>query len=194
MGIDTFDTMTYLMVFGILSGVLSTIAYIPYIRDTVTRRTKPQRETWLIWSVLGTIAFCSQAYEGAGESLWFAGVRVSGAIVVLLLALRFGAARRLKTSDYLILACAAVGLVLWYNTESAAYALAITISISLLGGSITVIKAYRHPGSETMTTWLVSIVSSFCAILSVGRFDAVLIAYPVYLFAMHGAIALVTIC
>lgn len=190
MGSDLFEPMTSLMVLGVLSGVLSTLAFVPYIIDTVSRRTRPQRETWLIWSVLGTIAFFSQAHEGAGESLWFAGVRVSGAILVLLLALRFGATRRLKAPDYLILACAAAGLLLWYNTDSAAYALAITISISLLGGSVTVVKAYRHPGSETLTTWLVSVVSSFCAILSVGRFDAILIAYPVYLFTMHGAIAL----
>ena len=177
-----------LAVFGILSGVLSTLAYIPYVIDTAMRRTRPQRETWLIWSVLGTIAFFSQVYEGAGDSLWFAGVRVSGAVIVLCLAIRVGAGRQLKTSDYLILACAAAGLLLWYNTESAAYALAITISISLLGGGVTVLKAYRRPGSETMATWVVSIVASLCAILSVGRFDPILLAYPLYLFTIHSAI------
>ncbi|MEM9107138.1 MAG: hypothetical protein AAGC96_15920, partial [Pseudomonadota bacterium] len=186
MGSDLLEPMTPLMALGILSGVLSTLAFVPYIIHTVKRRTRPQRETWLIWSVLGTIAFFSQVHEGAGESLWFAGVRVSGAIIVLLLAVRFGATRRLKMADYLILTAAAGGLVMWYNTDSAAYALAITISVSLLGGSVTVLKAYRHPGSETLTTWLVSTVSSLCAILSVGRFDAILIAYPAYLFTMSG--------
>ena len=53
-----------------------------------------------------------------------------------------GVGRFLNRTDYLILAAAGVGLLLWYFTENAAYALAITISISLLGGSVTVTKAY----------------------------------------------------
>ncbi|WP_419912433.1 hypothetical protein [Hoeflea sp.] len=185
---DFFDTITHLTVFGVLSGVLSTLAFIPYVVDTSRRRTTPQRQTWLIWSALGTIAFFSQVHEGAGDSLWFAGARVSGAIIVLGLSIRLGTGRRLTTSDYLMLAGAAVGLVLWYNTDSAAYALAITISISLLGGSVTVLEAYQHPGSETMATWVVSFMASVCAILSIGRFDVLLLAYPLYLFTLHGAI------
>ena len=40
---------------GVLAGVLSTCAFIPYIRDTLAGRTHPLRSSWLIWSVLVTI-------------------------------------------------------------------------------------------------------------------------------------------
>ena len=49
-------------------------------------------------------------------------------------------------------------------------------------------QAYRDPDSETMSTWGLSFVASICAIVSVGKLDAVLLAYPLYLFALNGAI------
>lgn len=158
--------------------------------DTAARSTQPQRASWLIWSVLGIIAFFSQLYEGAGFSLWFAGVQVSGTLLVFALSIWCGAGCYLKKSDYAVLMAAAVGLCLWYFTENAGYALLVTISISLLGGSVTVIKAFRDPESETMTTWVISLLASACALVSVGKVDLILMAYPLYLFTLCTAIVL----
>lgn len=184
------DPASVLLYAGIFSGILSTFAYLPYIRDTIARRTQPQRASWLIWSVLGSIAFCSQLYEGAESSLWFAGVQVSGTLAVFLLSIRLGVGGFLSRSDCAVLAAAALGLLLWYSTSDAVYALTITISISLLGGSVTVIKAYLSPDSETMTTWFLSFIAAGCAMASVGAMDWVLLAYPAYLFVLNGAIVL----
>jgi len=182
------ESVPLVIVFGIVSGVLSTFAYLPYAVDTIARRTQPQRASWLIWSVLGSIAFFSQVYEGASTSLWFAGVQVTATIVIFALSIRFGVGGFLNTRDVFILLCALAGLVLWYFTETAVYALAITISISLLGGSVTVLKAYQSPDSETLSTWLMSFIASTCAILSIGTPDWIILAYPLYLFALNGAI------
>ncbi len=185
--LDFFTSYYALLFFGIASGVLSTFAYIPYIIDTVAGRTHPQRASWLIWSVLGSIAFFSQIYEGATSSLWFAGVQITGTIIVFVLSIRVGKGNFLSKTDYIILFAATIGLVLWYFTETAAYALAITISISLLGGVATVTKAYRDPESETLLTWVVSLIASVCAILSVGSLNLIILAYPLYLFTLYFA-------
>ena len=181
----TFDR--YLLYLGIAAGVLSTYAYIPYISDTIQRRTQPQRASWLIWSVLGSIAFASQVYEGATASLWFAGVQITGTITVFVLSIWVGKGCFLSKADKLILLTASLGLVLWYFTETAAYTLGITISISLLGGLATVAKAYKDPDSETLSTWVVSLIASACAVLSVGKMDLIILAYPLYLFTLYFA-------
>ena len=173
------------LIFGIASGVLSVFAFLPYILDTIARRTEPQRASWLIWAVLGSIAFMSQVFEGATSSLWFAGVQVASTIIILVLSIWVGTGKFLGKSDYMILVAASIGLLLWYFTDNAAYALAITISISLLGGMATIVKAYRDPESETLITWVVSLVASVCAILSVGVVDPTLLAYPLYLFTLY---------
>ena len=173
------------LIFGIASGVLSVFAFLPYILDTIARRTEPQRASWLTWAVLGSIAFMSQVFEGATSSLWFAGVQVASTIIILVLSIWVGTGKFLGKSDYMILVAASIGLLLWYFTDNAAYALAITISISLLGGMATIVKAYRDPESETLITWVVSLVASVCAILSVGVVDPTLLAYPLYLFTLY---------
>ncbi len=174
-----------LLLSGIFAGVLSTIAFAPYIIDTLRGRTHPQRACWLIWSVLGAISFFSQVYEGATASLWFAGVQVSGTIVVCLLSVRNGIGAYISTIDVYVLGAAAFGVVLWYTTETSAYALAISIGISLLGGCLTAAKAYKDPESETLSTWVVSLVASIFAIIAIGSFNPILLAYPVYLFTLY---------
>lgn len=180
----------YRAFFGYLSALASTMAFAPYIIDTLKRRTQPQRCSWFIWSVLGTIAFFSQNFEGATTSLWFAGAQVSGTIVISLLSIRFGVGGILNKADLAVLALAGLGLYAWYVTETAVYALAITISISLLGGSITIMKAFHRPNGETLTTWCLSLVGAVFALLAVGHLNWVLLAYPLYLLTLNSAIVL----
>ncbi len=182
-----------LLLFGVISGVLSVYAYFPYIRDTIAGRTKPERASWLIWSVLGSIALASQIAEGASTSLWFAVVQVSGTVIVFLLSITKGHGDYLCRRNRLILPVAGAGLVLWYLTDVPAFALVITISISLMAGGVTIWKAYRDPGSETMTTWLVSLAAAWFAVLSVGALDWFMLAYPLYLLALYtGIVAAMT--
>ncbi len=181
------------VLFGLISAALSTVAYFPYVRDTLVGRTQPHRASWLIWSFLGSIAFFSQLYEGATQSLWFAGAQVGGTLVVFVLSIWRGMGGLLHRADCLVLLMAALGLVAWYFTHSAVYALAITISISLLGGIVTVRKAFLQPESETMATWAASYVAAVFAIMAVGQVDWVLLAYPVYLLLLNGAIVMAVV-
>ena len=173
---------------GIASALLTVLAFAPYIRDTWRGETRPQRSTWFIWSVLSTIALISQIYEGAGASLWFAGAQVAGTIVICGLAIHRGFGAFLSGSDWLVLGLAGCGVVLWAITEDAAYALAITIAISLLGGSVTVLKAFREPDTETMSTWFISLFAALLGLAAVGSPDPLLLAYPLYLVTLYAMI------
>ncbi len=178
------DTLVFL---GVASALISVVAFLPYIADTLKGRTQPQRASWLIWTILGSIAFGSQVYEGASSSLWFAGVQVSSSLLIFLLSILMGAGNYLKKNDYRLLTLALAGIVMWYFTSNAAYALAITISISLLGGVATMIKAYRDPDSETLACWVISLIAAVLAAFSVGRIDWTLLAYPLYLLALYSS-------
>lgn len=185
-----FEGTDVLRLFGLLSALLSICAFAPYLHDMWTGRTRPQRASWLIWSALGAIALASQVYEGATQSLWFAAMQVAGTLAVLALSIRWGRGEFFSIVDGFVLVAAAVGLILWALTDTAVYALAITISISLMGGAVTMVKAYRDPHSETLTMWFMSCLASWFAIMSVGGLHWVLLAYPVYLFSLNGAIVM----
>lgn len=177
-----------LVLCGVLAGILSVIAYIPYMIDTVMGRTQPERATWLIWSVVASVAMGSQIYEGASQSLWFVGVQVSATVVIFLMSITRGAGAYFSRRNINLFGITTIGLLIWFFAESAMVMLLITTGISILGGSVTVLKAYRDPNSETLSTWVFSLTASFLAVLSVGVMDIALLIYPVYLFCLYAAI------
>lgn len=175
---------------GFIAGALSVLAYIPYIIDTLARRTQPCRATWLIWAVLASISGASNLYEGAGASMIFISVQVAGTLIVFGLSMTRGSGPFFTPHNVMILVTASVGLLVWYITDSAVYALMISIGISALGGSTTVWKAFRNPKSETLSTWVISAMAACFGVLSVGAFDPLLLAYPVYLLVLYASIVL----
>jgi len=168
--------------------MLTCIAYLPYYADTLAWRTRPQRASWLIWGVLSTISFASQVTEGATTSLVFAGIQCAGTLGIMALATSRGIGGFLNRRDRPVLLAAGAGLVAWYLTDDAAWALCISCSISLIGGTVTVAKAYRYPQSETLPFWFTSFVASLFAIGSVGGWDPILLMYPVYLMTLKGSV------
>lgn len=177
-----------LQALGLISGFLSVVTYVPYLRDIFRLKTKPERATWLIWSVLTGIAFFTQLAEGATDSLWLTGVQAVGVVLIFLLSIKFGVGG-LTRRDLLALGAAGVGLLLWYLTSNAAVALFISIAIDAIGASLTVLKAYADPGSETFSTWVLSGTAGVFAAFAVGSFDYVLLAFPVYVIAVNYAVA-----
>jgi hypothetical protein len=174
-------------VFGQLSAMLSVLAFLPYILGTLRGRTQPQRASWTIWGTLSSLSFAALLYEGASSSLWFVGAQAAGTVTVAALGVPFGTGGY-NRRDLVILALAGVGLVLWGVTKDAAWTLALAISVSLLGGVPTVLKAWRSAPSESLRTWVLLLLSALCSLASVARPEVLLLAYPVFLSTLYGAI------
>jgi hypothetical protein len=178
-----------LQTIGIISGLIAGVAYLPYVRDILKGDAKPERASWFIWVVLASIAFFSQLAQGATGSLWFTGLDSIGALIVFFLALKYGLGGFTRR-DKVALVAAGVGLVLWYLTRHAAIALLTTIIIDASGTALTVIKTYEDPSTETYTMWALVTVAGILAMISVGRFNLVLLIYPFYIFLANLVVVL----
>jgi hypothetical protein len=180
--------------FGLVAGVLSASCYVPYIRDILSGTTRPERATWLIWTVLGLILLVSQLAKGASASVWLTVAQTAGVTTIFLLSLKYGEGG-LDRSDIVALAVAAAGLVAWYFTREASVALYIAIGVDFSGGILSVVKAYRDPESETALTWLIAAFAGVFGILAVGLDGSIaLLAFPTYYviisLMLYGAIQL----
>lgn len=176
-----------LVLFGYLSGLLTVIDISVYIRHIFLRKTKPHRGTFLIWSILGSIAFFSQFAKGASNSLWLPGIGTIGTLFIFFLSFRYGTGGFSKL-DRIGLFIAGVSLIAWYFTKEAAVALYITIFIDAVGSYLTMHKAYHMPGSEAPTAWIISAISGLFALFAVGKFDIVLLSYPFYIIIANAAV------
>jgi hypothetical protein len=185
---DIMNLMDILQVFGISSGILSAVCYVPYIRDILRLKTKPERASWFIWFTLGAIAFASQAAQGATHSLWLTVVQTFGVLTIFLLSLKYGVGGFMK-HDIISLVVAAISLVLWYFTNNPLSALVLIIIIDIAGAYPTIIKSYYSPESETLSTWILSSIAGICAMIAVGSLNGALLFYPIYICLANAAVA-----
>lgn len=176
--------------FGYLAVPILFIGYLPYFVDIYHHKTKPQRASWLIWTVLGIIAFFSQLASGASWSLVFVGVDTLIVLVVFIISISHGTGG-VSLRDKISLAMAALGLVLWYLTSEPLVALLIVIGIDAIGMYLTAVKSYQRPKTETTFFWIMSSLAAFSSALAVGNWSFSLLVYPVYLTLADGIVFLI---
>jgi len=177
-----------LQLFGLASGILTSVAYIPYVRDIFLSKTRPQRVTWLIYSVLGGIAFFSQLAKGASNSLWLPAIETLVTSLIFLLSIKYGVGG-FSRKDYITIFAAGLGLLGWYFAKDAANALYIVIFVDVVGTWPTLVKSYKDPARETLSTWVLITIGGLLAVLSVGKINFILLLYPFYIFLANAAVA-----
>jgi len=176
-----------LEIIGLTAGAITLIGLLPYFRDIFRRKTKPERASWFIWTVLGGIAFFSQLAKGATNSLWMTGVDTIAIIIIFLLSIRYGVGGLVKR-DIIALSIAFLGLILWFFTKEAAIALILVIIVDTSGSILTIIKSYEDPGSETMISWITAGVAGLLSAISVGSLNWILLIYPLYIWVGNWAV------
>lgn len=174
---------------GLMSGTLAIFCFVPYVRDVALRRTRPLRSSWLIWAVVTVIAFTTQVAQGAGASLWFSGVIALGSCVIFALSIPFGMGDYLARTDLCAMLVCCAALVVWGMTSDPSLPLYCAIGISAVAGLLTLRKAFHAPQTETLSKWTMGAIASALGVLSVGQFDPVLSAQPLYLTGLHMSVA-----
>lgn len=175
--------------FAFASGLILLAGAPPYLIDILKGKTKPQRATWFIWSVLGVIAFISQLRLDGGWSLVFVGLDGLGSLLVFLLSLKFGTGGWARL-DRLALVIALIGVGLSFVIKQPVLALLGVVLADLSGAVLTVLKTFRHPESETAITWFFVGTASLLGVFSVGKLNLGLLIYPAYLtLANYGVLA-----
>ncbi|HKU18198.1 MAG TPA: hypothetical protein VJP80_02895 [Candidatus Saccharimonadales bacterium] len=169
---------------GLGAGVVGAIGYIPYIRDTLRHKTRPDRASWLIWTAEYAVLFSAQAAKGATNSLWLPGLQLAGVVIVAALSIKHGEGR-FTARSCLLLGLVALGLLAWYCTSNALLALLISLAVETSGLVLTMIKTYKDPASETMSMWVLAGIGGVLGIVAVGSTaNYALYIYPIFLATM----------
>jgi len=177
-------------ILGLVGGILAVGACIPYGRDMFLKKVKPHRTSFLIWTILDTIAFFSQLAKGATNSLWLPGLEAIGLFFTFFLSLKFGMGGFSKR-DLITLCFAVFSLIVWYLTQDAAYALYIVIAVDISALYLTIHKVYLHPNTETSLPWILAAVGSLLAVFSVGSVNFILLIYPIYFVIANMSVVLI---
>jgi len=170
-------------VLGLAGTLIGIIGAIPYIYNTLRRKTKPHRVSWIIYLILSLINFSSQFSLGAKATLIFFGWAVINNLILVGLSLRknngYG---NISFMNIICFVLALLAISLWKITGSPFIALICVIFADGIGSLLIVVKSYKHPESETVLMWALGIMAGLLNILAVGKLDPYLLAAPLYIF------------
>jgi len=170
----------------LIAASATLIAAAAYVRSMFKGQTKPNRVTWLMW----TIAPFTAAFASFSSGATWAAVPVlmSGLSPFMILIASFLNKRaywKPSAFDYACGALSALALVLWYVTENPNVAILFAIFSDALAATPTLRKAWRNPESEFRWPYVVGVFSPMTSFLVAPAWAFSEIAFPAYLVAIN---------
>ena len=150
--------------FVIVGTLIGAVGSVAYLVDTVKGKVKPNRVSFLLWSIAPFIAFAAQIKQGVGlESVM---TFSTGFLPITTFAASFvnkNAEWKVTRFDLLCGFLSLIGLVLWLITKVGNVAILFSILADGLAAVPTIVKAYYYPDTELAWPW---IATSFGVILT----------------------------
>ena len=170
--------MNDFLIFALLAAAIDLLGSANYIRDVLSRRTKPHVFSWFVWCVLMSIGAAVSVSEGAWAGAISLGVGAGINATICVLGLRFGGNQYIDKSDWLALFCAIASIPLWLITRDALWAALMITGINISGCYPTFRKAWVLPHDENLRSFSLFTVASVFRLMSVSPFLVTTVLYP----------------
>jgi hypothetical protein len=174
-------------IIGRIAGIISLVGFVPYILTILQGKTRPNRVTWWIWTVIGGMLCASYYSAGARYTLWVPISYVIGPLTIAVLSIKYGEGGWNKF-DRLCLYGASVSLVLWWLLGSPLIALMINILIDLFGALPTIRKSYYEPETEDRLSWSLFLTGNSINLSAIQNWSLATSIYPLYLLSISAII------
>lgn len=173
---------------GVIAGLISLIAYVPYISAIVRKRTVPSRTTWWILFSVGMVMFLSYRESGASTTIFFIVGDIAGSFLVAFLSVFYGK-DGMRILDVFCFSGAFLSLGLWILfQEYSVIVFFASLSVEIIAMIPTILKTYRNSHEEDATAWTLTFVAAVCNIYAIDTWRFVIVFYPFYEFAINGLI------
>lgn len=177
---------------GIIGGIVSLAAYVPYIISILWGATRPSRTTWWILSCVVLITLVTYHSSGAGNTLWMVVGDLIGVLSIAILSIWYGHGGG-EWIDFASLIGAIIALVMYLAFSSPIIAMATLLAVDFLAMMPTWIKTYDSPRSEDWFAWFLTTLGHTVSMFAVERWIFAIIAYPIYHSIASGLVVLLAL-
>jgi hypothetical protein len=172
--------------FTYIAAAAMLLAGAAYIRSMLRGGAKPNKVSWLMWSVAPFIATAASISSGVG---WAAlPVFMSGFMPFLIFAASFFAKNaywKLVGFDYFCGAISAASVVLWYVTGDANVAIVFSVISDAAAAIPTILKAWKQPESESALPYTIGVFNAISSFAVAAAWSFSELAFPTYLIAIN---------
>jgi uncharacterized membrane protein YeaQ/YmgE (transglycosylase-associated protein family) len=165
------------------------VGYVPYLKDTISGKTKPHVFSWVIGCLITVVAFGLQVAEKAGPGMF---VTLSAGIiggVITIFAFR-NKEKDITSSDWVCLCLASISFVLWVFADQPVLSMLFIIITEVLSFIPTIRKSWYKPYSETLSSYVTNFFRFIVALLALEKFTFVAIGYPATWLLLNGGFSL----
>ena len=164
-------------VLGVIGSAVSLLAAIPYALAIYRGTVRPHLFTWLIWSIVTTIAAAGQFVAGAGPSAWCTAA-IALTCFLNFVASIFRGERSWTRIDWFFLCAALSAIPLWMLTDDPTMSICLVTLIELAGLGPTVRKTLRDPWSESLAYFALCVLKYALALLALRTWNVAVAFYP----------------
>ncbi len=174
---------SYFVIIGIIIGSVGTLWYLI---NTIRGNVKPNRVSFLLWSIAPLIAFAAEIQKGVGiQSLMTFSVGFLPLLIFLASFVNKKAEWKLTRFDVTCGALSLLGLVLWGITKESDIAILLSITADGLAAIPTVVKSYNHPETEIGWLWLTAAINGLFTLLTVVDWTFAHYGFPLYILLIN---------
>jgi hypothetical protein len=175
--------LEYLVFVAAFATLVATYVYISSMFKGVA---KPNRVSWLMWTIAPLIAAAAAISNGVGWAVL--PVLMSGFSPFLIFTASFVTKKaywKLASFDYVCGALSGLALVLWYVTKDPNVAIAFAIASDGLASIPTLTKAWNHPETESAWPFIVGVFNALTSFGAATMWTFSEYAFPLYLIAIN---------
>ena len=177
-------------IFGLLGSVFTIICFVPYIISILQGQTKPNRATWWVWAINGSILSLGNLAAGADYTMLpiICPVIAQWCIAILSIKHGDGGWNRL---DRRCLIASGISFILWRILNYDLIAIILPLLIDILAALPTLKKSYYEPETEDLLTYILYTVGGLFAVLAVTRWTFEIAITPLYILCINAVIVLI---
>lgn len=183
------ELMQFLIFIG---AAVSLVFNIPYAWATITGRVRPNKVSWLLWTIAPAIGFFAALSKG-----WTWGqfpVLISFSTTALIFICSFINRKSYWAIERFDIMCGAVSvlaLLVWGLTSNPNLAICFAILSDIMAAIPTAIKAWRYPETETWEPFAAGVFNAGTGFFAMTIWTFTSLAFPIYLVIINGILALI---
>ncbi|MCK9424065.1 MAG: hypothetical protein M0Q38_15880 [Bacteroidales bacterium] len=172
--------------FIIIGALIGAVGSLAYLVDTVKGKVKPNRVSFLLWSIAPLIAFAAQIEQGVGlESLMTFSTGFLPLTTFIASFVNKKAEWKITKFDLVCGVLSILGLILWIVTKVGNIAITFSILADALAAIPTLVKAYRYPDTELAWPWIATVFGVILTLLTLNRLTFANSGFIIYILIVN---------
>jgi predicted CDP-diglyceride synthetase/phosphatidate cytidylyltransferase len=175
--------------FVIVGALIGAAGSVVYLKNTVKGKVKPNRVSFLLWSVAPLIAFSAQIKQGVGlEALMTFSTGFLPLTVFLASFVNKQAVWKITRFDWICGALSLLGLALWMITKVGNVAIFFSIVADGFAAVPTLIKSYKYPDTEIAWPWIATVFGVVLTLLTLPAITFANSGFILYILVVNTTI------